>query len=63
MIFAEKYLKHRFERGREEGREEGVEVERRRWLEWLERKQLAEESGLPFDEPIPAKTRGSNGSA
>ena len=54
LIFAEKYLKHRFEKGREEGREEGVdELERERWIDWNKRspKQAAEAAGEPFDEP------------
>ena len=56
MIFAERYLKHRFERGREEGVEQGVELERRRWTEWFARKQAAEDAGETFDEPMPGQT-------
>ena len=73
MIFAERYLKHRFERGREEGREEGVEqgveqgieLERQRWVEWFARKQAAEDAGEPFDEPMPGQTtdNSKNGKA
>ena len=75
MIFAERYLKHRFERGREvgveEGREEGleqgveqgVELERQRWLDWFARKQAAEDASEPFDEPMPGQTTNSNGKA
>ena len=71
MIFAERYLKHRFERGREvgveEGREEGVEqgveLERQRWLDWFARKQAAEDASEPFDEPMPGQTANSNGKA
>ena len=59
LIFAEKYLKHRFERGREEGEER----ERKRWLDWMARKQAAEDAGEPFDEPSPAETQNPNGSA
>ena len=66
LIFAEKYLKHRYERGREEGREEGravgVDEERQRWKEWMLRKQVAEEAGEPFNEPSPAETPRSDGS-
>ena len=66
LIFAEKYLKHRFEKGleegREEGREEGAERERERWVEWMARKEAAENAGEVFDEPSPAEMRGSNGS-
>ena len=60
MIFAERYLKHRFERGREEGVEQGIEqgieLERQRWVEWFARKQAAEDAGEPFDEPMPGQT-------
>jgi hypothetical protein len=71
LIFAEKYLKHRFERGREEGRdegrkegrdegrEEGAELERERWIEWMARKQAAEDAGEVFDEPSPAECSAS----
>ena len=62
LIFAEKYLKHRFERGLEEGREEGTESERQRWVEWNERRLAAEAAGEPFHEPSPAETSPSNGS-
>ena len=70
LIFAEKYLKHRFERGREEGREEGrvegraegADQERQRWKEWMLRKQAAEDAGESFDEPSPAETPSSYGS-
>ena len=63
MIFAERYLKHRFEKGREEGVERGVELERQRWLDWFARKQAAEDAGQPFDEPMPGQTANSNGKA
>ena len=62
LIFAEKYLKHRFEKGREEGLEEGAGLERERWIDWMARKQAAEDAGKPFDEPSPAETPRSNGS-
>ena len=67
LIFAEKYLKHRFERGleqgREEGREEGREVgreegageERRRWKEWNDRRTAAELAGEEFTDPAPTE--------
>lgn len=67
LIFAEKYLNHRFEKGREQGREEGrvegADEERKRWLDWVARKQSAENAGKPFNEPSPAETQPSNGSA
>ena len=58
LIFAEKYLKHRFEKGREEG----VDEERERWKEWNKRRLAAEAAGEAFDEPTPAQTETSNGS-
>ena len=66
MIFAERYLKHRYERGREEGieegKEEGREAEQRRWAGWMARKQRAEEAGNEFSEPSPLEVDRSNGS-
>ena len=71
MIFAEKYLKHRFERGleegrhegrkegRKEGRAEGIKSERQRWVEWNDRRLAAEDAGETFDEPSPAETARS----
>ena len=66
MIFAERYLKHRYERGREEGKEagkvEGREAEQRRWADWMERKRRAEDAGEEFSEPSPLELDQSNGS-
>ena len=66
MIFAERYLKHRYERGREEGieegKEEGREAEQQRWADWMARKQRAEEIGEEFSEPSPLEIDRSNGS-
>ncbi|MCY4476030.1 MAG: hypothetical protein OXC83_11440 [Chloroflexi bacterium] len=66
MIFAERYLKHRYERGREEGieegKEEGREAEQQRWADWMARKQHAEEIGEEFSEPSPLEVDRSNGS-
>ncbi len=56
LIFAEKYLNHRFEKGKQEGEER----ERQRWVDWMARKQAAEDAGEPFDEPSPAQTQPSN---
>ena len=39
--------------GRIEGRDEGAAEERRKWTEWLARREAAERAGLPFDEPPP----------
>ena len=51
LIFAERYLKHRFERGREEG----AESERQRWLEWNARRLAAEAAGEEFTDPTPVE--------
>lgn len=51
LIFAEKYLKHRFARGREEG----AESERQRWLEWNDRRLAAEAAGEEFTDPTPVE--------
>ncbi len=56
MIFAERYLKHRYERGKEEG----ADQERQRWLDWLVRKQRADETGEFFDEPMPSEADRTN---
>lgn len=62
LIFAERYLKHRYERGREEGKEEGREAEQQRWADWTARKQRAEDAGAKFSEPSPLGIDQSNGS-
>ena len=49
-MLAEKYLRERYRKGREEGREE----ERKAWREWNDRRILAERSGRPFTEPPPS---------
>ena len=64
LIFAERYLKHRYEVGKEEGRKEAQEEirkeERQRWLDWMARKQAADEAGEPFDEPTPGQPHSNN---
>lgn len=43
--------------GKEEGIEEGIEIgeerSNQRWREWVQRRDLAEARGEPFDEPMP----------
>ena len=46
--------------GKEEGVEEGVGEERQRWLDWMARKQAAEDAGEPFDEPTPGQVQGES---
>lgn len=49
-MLAERYLRERYRKGREEGREE----ERKAWREWNDRRVLAEKNGHPFNEPPPS---------
>ncbi len=50
----EKGIQEGLEKGIQEGRQEGRQEQQERWLQWLERRQRAEDSGLPFDEPPPS---------
>ena len=69
-MISEKYLKRRREQGHAEGRAEGLAEghaeglteERRRWVEWNERRMAAEAAGEDFTEPPPAypSTNGSS---
>lgn len=43
--------------GRQEGRAEGRAEANKAWREWLGRKEAAEASGEPFNEPAPDTTR------
>ena len=47
-------LEKGIQEGLEKGIQEGRQEQQERWLQWLERRQRAEESGLPFDEPPPS---------
>ncbi len=51
-MLAERYLKRRHAEGKKEGREE----ERIRWVEWNKRRLKAEAAGRRFDEPPPGET-------
>ena len=53
MIFAEKYLQHRYE----VGFKEGSYAERKRWVAYAERMQKAEDAGEEFNEPPPPEIR------
>ena len=48
-------IKRHEERGEERGLHRGRELERQEWMEWMERRQLAEDAGEPFTEPNPAE--------
>jgi len=58
-MLAERYLRSRYakgkEEGRKEGREEGIEEERRQWLAWNQRREEAFGEGREFTEPPPSK--------
>ena len=45
----------RIKRHEERGEERGRELERQEWMEWMERRQQAEDAGEPFTEPNPAE--------
>ena len=49
----QKWLEPLKERQRKEGREQGREEACKEWGEWFERRQKAEKSGEPFDDPRP----------
>ena len=50
-MLAERYLKRRHAEGKMEGQEE----ERKRWVKWNKRRLKAEAAGKPFDEPPPGE--------
>ena len=64
-MLAEKYLRSRYAKGKEEGREEGLEEERQQWLAWNQRRLEALREGREFTEPPPdaAKDRQDQRSA
>lgn len=45
----------RIEQHEERGEERGRELERQEWMEWMARRQQADEAGEPFTEPNPAE--------
>ena len=58
-MLAERYLKSRYEKGKEEGlqegRQEGQERERQQWLAWNRRRDEAIREGREFSEPPPGE--------
>ena len=54
-MLAERYLKRRHAEGKAEGKAEGQEEERKRWVEWNNRRLKADAEGNPFDEPPPGE--------
>lgn len=61
-MLSERYLKRRYEEGKEiglkEGREEGEARMSKAWEEWNRRRIAAEEAGMEFDEPPPSSQNG-----
>lgn len=51
-----------FDQGRGVGRVEGLDEAHNAWRDWLQRKEAAEISGVPFNEPAPGNNGHRNGS-
>ena len=56
-MVAEQYLRRRYRKGREDGRQEA----NREWQNWNERRMQAERENRPFDEPPPSSPSNQNG--
>ena len=59
-MLAEKYLRSRYAKGREDGKEEGREEEREKWRAWNHRREEALLQGKEFTEPPPDDTAKGN---
>ena len=63
MVFADKYLNYRYKLGRQEGREEGIELgtrrERARWEQYVHELEEARMTGKPEPERPRAQNNGS----
>ena len=55
-MLAERYLRSRYAKGRQEGREE----ERQKWIDWNRRREQALLEGSEFTEPPPGKSQEGN---
>ena len=53
MVLAEIWTERRLRRAEERGRAQGEERANRRWVEWNQRREEAEATGEPFNEPLP----------
>ena len=60
-MLAERYLRSRYAKGKEEGREEGLEEERQQWLAWNQRRLEALGEGREFNEPPPDAAKDRQG--
>lgn len=56
-MLAERYLRERYNKGKEVGREEGKEEADKVWSEWNRRREEAEREGRAFDEPPPVSSK------
>ena len=56
-MLAERYLKERYNKGREEGLEEGRKEADKMWSEWNQRREQAEKEGRDFNEPPPSSPK------
>ena len=57
-MLSERYLKRRYEEGKEEGLKEGKAEASRTWEEWNRRRIAAENAGEEFNEPPPSGRNG-----
>ena len=55
-MLAERYLKSRYAKGRQDGKKEGREEERQQWTAWNQRREEAVGAGREFTEPPPSET-------
>ena len=55
--WVEPILADNYNRGRVEGRVEGVSDADQEWEAWLTRREIAVANGEPFDEPPPSRRR------
>jgi hypothetical protein len=57
-LFKRRIRREGYAEGRNKGFSDGEEVMSLRWQEWLRRKEAAESTGEPFDEPPPTPQNG-----
>lgn len=55
FMLAERYLKRKYEEGKEEGKKEGVQLLAEKVKNWNERRMEAERRGEEFSEPPPTE--------
>ena len=57
-MLSERYLKRRYEEGKEEGLREGAALTSKEWEEWNRRRLEAEAAGKEFNEDPPSYRNG-----